>query len=145
MRVVVAVIVALAIVLLVVNGGDSDVSGREREAFAEGPAQALVAAPALDPAPVIVMVEEQGQDRLPAETAAQLGEVRDLLTAAAEQPADQARPALEEALGKLDSAVAQIDTAAQDADNQAAKLRLQRLQQALEAVRELIATRLGTS
>ena len=99
---VVGILAALGILLLLANGGESDVSGREREGFEEGPAQALVAAPAVDPAPVITIVEEQGRDRLPAETLAQLTEVRDLLTGAAGQSPEQAKPALEEAVGKLD-------------------------------------------
>src|SRR6186997_2825181 len=113
MRAVVGIIAALGILILLANGGESDVSGREREGFEEGPAQALIAAPAVDPAPVITLVEEQGKDRLPPETATQLGDVRDLLTSAAGQSPEQAKPALEEAVGKLDSAIAQIDTAAQ--------------------------------
>ena len=141
MRYVVGILAALGILLLLANGGESDVAGRDREGFEEGPAQALVAAPASDPAPVITVVEEQGRDRLPADAAAQLSEVRDLLVSAAEQPPEQARPALEEALGKLDSATAQIDTAAREADNRVTKLRLLRLQHALEAVREAVATR----
>ena len=141
MRNVVGIIVALGILLLLASGGESDVSGREREGFEEGPAQALVAAPAVDPAPVITVVEEQGRDRLPADAAAQLSEVRDLLVSAAEQPPEQARPALEEALGKLDSAVAQIETAARETDNQVTKLRLLRLQHVLQAVREAVVTR----
>src|SRR5215204_473021 len=141
MRYVVGILAALGILLLLANGGESDVSGRDREGFEEGPAQALVAAPASDPAPVITVVEEQGRDRLPADAAAQLSEVRDLLVSAAEQPPEQARPALEEALGKLDSAVAQTETAARETDNRVTKLRLLRLQHALEAVREAVATR----
>src|SRR5215213_11856884 len=113
MRVVVAVLAALGIILLLANGGESDISGREREGFEEGPAQPLAAAPVgQDPAPVIAVVEEQGRDRLPAETVAQLTEVRDLLTGVAGQPPEQAKPALEEAVGKLDSATAQLETAA---------------------------------
>ena len=141
MRIVVAIIAALGILILLVNGGESDTAGREREGFEEGPAQALVAAPASDPATVITVVEEQGRDRLPADAAAQLSEVRDLLVSAAEQPPEQARPALEEALGKLDSAVAQTETAARETDNRVTKLRLLRLQHALEAVREAVVTR----
>ena len=91
MRVVVAILAALGILILLANGGESDISGREREGFEEGPAQALVAAPAVDPAPVITIVEEQGRDRLPAETLAQLTEVRDLLTGAAGQSPEQAQ------------------------------------------------------
>ena len=67
--------------------------------------------------------------------------MRDLLDSAAEQPPEQARPALEEAVGKLDSATAQIDTAARETDNRVTKLRLLRLQHALEAVREAVVTR----
>ena len=67
MRYVVGILAAIGILLLLGSGGESDVSGREREGFEEGPAQALVAAPAVDPAPVITIVEEQGRDRLPAE------------------------------------------------------------------------------
>ena len=141
MRYVVGILAALGILLLLASGGESDVSGRDREGFEEGPAQALVAAPASDPAPVITVVEEQGRDRLPADAAAQLSEVRDLLDSAADQPPEQARPALEEALGKLDSATAQIDTAAREADNRVTKLRLLRLQHALEAVREAVVIR----
>ena len=141
MRYVVGILAALGILLLLANGGESDVSGRDREGFEEGPAQALVAAPASDPAPVITVVEEQGRDRLPADAAAQLSEVRDLLVSAADQPPEQARPALEEALGKLDSATAQIDTAAREADNRVTKLRLLRVQHALEAVRDAVVTR----
>ena len=110
-----AILAALGILLLLAYGGESDVSGREREGFEEGPAQALVAAPAGDPAPVITVVEEQGRDRLPAETLAQLTEVRDLLTGAAGQPPEQARPALEEAVGKLDAALSQVETAVDEA------------------------------
>ena len=141
MRYVVGILAALGILLLLASGGESDVSGRDREGFEEGPAQPLVAAPASDPAPVITVVEEQGRDRLPADAAAQLSEVRDLLVSAAEQPPEQARPALEEALGKLDSAVAQTETAARETDNRVTKLPLLRLQHALEAVREALVTR----
>jgi hypothetical protein len=144
MRIVIAIVVALAIVFLVVNGGESNVSGREREGFAEGPTQALVAAPAIDPAPVITIVEEQGRDRLPPETLAQLAETRDLLTSAAGQPREQAKPALDEAVGKLDSAIAQVDTAARSAGDEVAKLRLQRLQHVLQAIRDAVATRAGS-
>jgi hypothetical protein len=141
MRVAVAIIATLGILILLAFGGESDVSGRDREGFEEGPAQALVAAPASDPATVITVVEEQGRDRLPADAAAQLSEVRDLLVSTAEQPPEQARPALEEALGKLDSAMPQIETAAREADNRVTKLRLLRLQHALEAVREAVVIR----
>ena len=44
-----AILAALGILLLLAYGGESDVSGREREGFEEGPAQALVAAPAARP------------------------------------------------------------------------------------------------
>src|SRR5829696_760935 len=118
MRAVVGIIAALGILILLANGGESDISGREREGFEEGPAQPLAAAPlAQDPAPVIAIVEEQGRDRLPAETAAQLTEV-------AGQPPEQAKPVLEEAVGKLDSAVAQLETAARETSNDVTKLRL---------------------
>jgi hypothetical protein len=142
MRVVVAVIAALGILILLANGGESDISGREREGFEEGPAQPLAAAPVgQDPAPVIAIVEEQGRDRLPAETAAQLAEVRELLTGVAGQPPEQARPALEEAVGKLDSATAQLETAARETSNEVTELRLLHLKHVLQAVREAIATR----
>ena len=101
--------------ILLAYGGESDVSGREREGFEEGPAQALVAAPAVDPAPVITIVEEQGRDRLPAESLAQLTEARDLLASAAGQSPEQAQPALEEAVGKLDGALSQVETAVNEA------------------------------
>ena len=142
MRAVVGIIAALGILILLANGGESDISGREREGFEEGPAQPLAAAPlAQDPAPVIAVVEEQGRDRLPAETVAQLAEVRELLTGVAGQPPDQARPALEEAVGKLDSAAAQLETAAHETSNEVTELRLLHLKHVLQAVREAIATR----
>jgi hypothetical protein len=142
MRVVVAILAALGILILLTNGGESDISGREREGFEEGPAQPLAAAPlAQDPAPVIAIIEEQGRDRLPAETAAQLTEVRDLLTGVAGQPPEQAKPALEEAVGKLDSATAEIETAARETSNDVTELRLLHLKHVLQAVREAIATR----
>jgi hypothetical protein len=141
MRTVVGIIAALGILILLANGGESDISGREREGFEEGPAQALVAAPAVDPAPVITIVEEQGRDRLSPDTAAQLTEVRDLLTGVAGQPPDQAKPVLEEAVGKLDSAVGQLETAARETSNDVTELRLLHLKHVLQAVREAIATR----
>ena len=142
MRVVAAILAALGILILLTNGGASDISGREREGFEEGPAQPLAAAPVgQDPAPVIAIVEEQGRDRLPAETAAQLAEVRELLTGVAGQPPEQARPALEEAVGKLDSATAQLETAARETSNELTELRLLRLKHVLQAVREAITTR----
>jgi hypothetical protein len=142
MRVVVAILAALGILILLANGGESDISGREREGFEEGPAQPLAAAPlAQDPAPVIAVVEEQGRDRLPAETVAQLAEVRELLTGVAGQPPDQARPALEEAVGKLDSATAQLETASRETSNEVTELRLLHLKHVLQAVREAITTR----
>ena len=142
MRVVVAVIAALGILILLANGGESDISGREREGFEEGPAQPLAAAPVgQDPAPVIAIVEEQGRDRLPAESLAQLTEVRDLLTSAAGQSPEQARPALEEAAGKLDAPLSQVETAVNEAPDQLTKIRLLHLQRVLEAIQTSIEAR----
>jgi hypothetical protein len=141
MRTVVGIIAALGILILLAYGGESDVSGREREGFEDGPAQALVAAPAADPAAVITVVKEQSRDRLPAETLTQLTEVRDLLTGAASQSPEQARPALEETVGKLDSATAQLETASRETSNEVTKLRLLHLKHVLQAVREAIAIR----
>lgn len=142
MRYVVGIIAALGILLLVAYGGESDVSGREREGFEEGPAQALVAAPAVDPAPVITIVEEQGQDRLPAETLAQLTEVRDLLTGAAGQSPEQAQPVLEQAHERLDSALSQVETAVDEAPDRVAKIRLLHVQRLLQAIQSSIEARL---
>lgn len=142
MRYVVGIIAALGILLLVAYGGESDVSGREREGFEEGPAQALVAAPAVDPAPVITIVEEQGQDRLPVETLAQLTEVRDLLTGAAGQSPEQAQPALEQAHERLDSALSQVETAVDEAPDRVAKIRLLHVQRLLQAIQSSIEARL---
>ena len=143
MRYVVGIIAALGILLLIAYGGESDVSGREREGFEEGPAQALVAAPAVDPAPVITVVEEQGQDRLPAETVAQLTEVRDLLTGAAGQSPEQAQPVLEQAHERLDSALSQVETDVDEAPDQLTRIRLLHLQRVLEAIQASIEARLG--
>jgi hypothetical protein len=142
MRVVVAILAALGILLLVAYGGESDVSGREREGFEEGPAQALVAAPAVDPAPVITIVEEQGRDRLPAETLSPLTEVRDLLAGTAGQSPEQAQPALDEAAGKLDGVLSQVETAVDEAPDQLTKIRLLHLQRVLEAIQASIESRL---
>ena len=143
MRYVVGIIAALGILLLIAYGGESDVSGREREGFEEGPAQALVAAPAVDPAPVITVVEEQGRDRLPAETLAQLAEVRDLLTGAADQSPEQAQPVLEQAHERLDSALSQVETDVDEAPDQLTRIRLLHLQRVLEAIQASIEARLG--
>jgi hypothetical protein len=142
MRTVVGIIAALGILLLVAYGGESDVSGREREGFEEGPAQALVAAPAVDPAPVLTIVEEQGRDRLPAETLAPLTAVRDLLAGAAGQSPEQAQAALGEAAGKLDGVLSQVETAVDAAPDQLTKIRLLHLQRVLEAIQASIAARL---
>ena len=143
MRNVVAIIAALGIFLLLAYGGEGEVSGREREGFEEGPAQALVAAPAVDPAPVISIVEEQGRDRLPAETMAQITEVRDLLTSAAGQPPEQAQPVLEQAHERLDSALSQVETDVDEAPDQLTRIRLLHLQRVLEAIQASIEARLG--
>jgi hypothetical protein len=143
MRYVVGILAALGILLLLASGGESDVSGREREGFEEGPAQALVAAPAADPAPVITVVEEQSRDRLPAETVAQLTEVRDLLTSAAGQPPEQAQPVLEQAHERLDSALSQVETDVDEAPDQLTRIRLLHLQRVLEAIQASIEARLG--
>jgi hypothetical protein len=142
MRTVVGIIAALGILLLVAYGGESDVSGREREGFEEGPAQALVAAPAVDPAPVITTVEEQGRDRLPAETLSPLTEVRDLLAGTAGQSPEQAQAALDEAAGKLDGVLSQVETAVDEAPDQLTKIRLLHLQRVLEAIQASIESRL---
>ena len=141
MRYVAGILAALGILLLLAYGGESDVSGREREGFEEGPAQALVAAPAADPAPVITVVEEQGRDRLPAETLAQLTEVRELLIGAAGQSPEQARPTLEEASGKLDALLSQVETAVDEAPDQLSKIRLLHVQRVLEAIQTSIEAR----
>ncbi|HEU4545633.1 MAG TPA: hypothetical protein VFR88_05010, partial [Microlunatus sp.] len=84
MRMVVAAIVVIAILALLIGGGeDHEVSGQDREGFEERTAQWLVAAPVgVDPAPVTITAVEQAQDRVSPETVAQLEEVRDLLTTA---------------------------------------------------------------
>ena len=143
MRTVVGILAALGILLLLAYGRESDVSGREREGFEEGPAQALVAAPAVDPAPVISIVEEQGQDRLPAETLAQLTAVRDLLTGAAGQSPEQAQPVLEQANERLDSALSQVETAVDEAPDQLTKIRLLHVQRLLQAIQSSVEARLG--
>jgi hypothetical protein len=143
MRYVAGILAALGILLLLANGGEGEVSGREREGFEEGPAQALVAAPAADPAPVITVVEEQGRDRLSAETLAQLTEVRDLLTGAAGQSPEQAQPVLEQAHERLDSALSQVETDVDEAPDHLTRFRLLHLQRVLEAIQASIEARLG--
>jgi hypothetical protein len=143
MGAVVAVIAALGIITLLLYGSaDHAIAGRDREGFEERAAQALVAAPAVDPAPVITTVEEQGRDRLPAETLSPLTEVRDLLAGTAGQSPEQAQPALDEAAGKLDGVLSQVETAVDEAPDQLTKIRLLHLQRVLEAIQASIESRL---
>jgi hypothetical protein len=75
--------------------------------------------------------------------ATQLEELRDLLASTEGQSLDQARPALEEAVGKLDTTIEQVRTAANAEANDVAEARLRTLSRVLERVREQIATRLA--
>src|SRR5215207_2160682 len=109
--IVVAVIAGLGILFLIANGSDGrDFSGRDRDAINERTLQPLAALPvALGPEPAISIVQQKPQ--LPSETAAILDEVRSLVSSAEGQPAEQAKPSLEQAIDKLDLAIDQIDDA----------------------------------
>jgi type VI protein secretion system component VasA len=140
--IVIAVIAGLALVFLVVYGSNGrDFSGRDRDALNERALQPLVALPvALGPAPAIAIVQQKPQ--LPSETTALLDEVRNLVSSAEGQPADQAKPALEQAIDKLDLAIDQVDDAANDESNDLVRLRLREIQLALEKVRDVLEDRL---
>jgi hypothetical protein len=147
MRYVVAAIVVIAILALLIGGGeDHEVSGQGREGFEERAAQVLVAAPVgVDPAPVTVTVVEQARDRVSPETVAELEEVRDLLTAAAEQPPEQVQATLQQADERLDSAVSQVETAVNEAPDELTRLRLLHLQRVLEAIQASVEVRLAAA
>ena len=156
MRYVVAAIVVIAILALLIGGGeDHEVFGQDREGFEERSAQVLAAAPAgIDPAPVSVTVVEQAQApvsgavveeaqaRVSPETLSQLEEVRDLLTSASEQPPEQVQATLQQANERLDSALSQVDTAANEAPDRLTRIRLLHLQRLLEAIQASVEARL---
>ena len=133
-----AVIAGLALVFLVVYGSDGrDYSGRDRDALNERAVLPLAALPVtLGPAPAIAIVQQKPQ--LPAETATLLDEARNLVSSAEGQPADQAKPALEQAIDKLDVAIDQIDDAAEDESNDLVRLRLLEIHLVLERVRDVL-------
>ena len=147
MRYVVAAIVVIAILALLIDGGeDHEASGQGREGFEERSAQVLVAAPVgVDPAPVAVTAVEQARDRVSPETVAQLEEVRDLLTAAAEQPPEQVQATLQQADERLDSALSQVETAVNEAPDQLTRIRLLHLQRLLEAIQASVEARLAAA
>jgi type VI protein secretion system component VasA len=136
--IVIAVIAGLALVFLVVYGSDGrDFSGRDRDALNERALQPLVAFPVtLGPAPALTIVQQKPQ--LPSESAALLDEVRNLVSSAEGQPADQAKPALEQAIDKLDLAIDQVDDAAEDESNDLVRLRLLEIHLVLERVRDVL-------
>ncbi len=157
MRYVVAAIVVIAILALLIGGGEDHegASGQDREGFEERSAQVLVAAPAgIDPAPVSVTVVEQAQApvsgavveeaqaRVSPETLSQLEEVRDLLTSAAEQPPEQVQATLQQANERLDSALSQVETAVNEAPDRLTRIRLLHLQRLLEAIQASVEARL---
>ena len=114
--IVAGILAALGILFLLANGGESDISGREREGVRRGPGAGIsCGAGSSTPPRSITIVEEQGRDRLPAESLAQLTEVRDLLAGAAGQSPEQAKPALEQAVGEARWRLSQVETAADEA------------------------------
>jgi hypothetical protein len=136
--IVVAVIAGLGILFLIANGSDGrDFSGRDRDAINERTLQPLAALPvAIGPEPAITIVQRIPQ--LPSETSTLLDEVRNLVTSTEGQPADQAKPALEQAIDKLDTAIDQVEDAANDESNDLVRLRLREIQLALEKVRDVL-------
>ena len=129
-----AVLAAFAVLFLIGSGADGrDVSGRAKEGVDERGAQVLSAAPVLTgPASATTLVLEN--PNTPGDAATLIGEARDLITAADGQSPDQAKQSLEQAKSKLHDAEKMIEKAADDTSNFATRLRLLRLDHALEAV-----------
>ncbi len=143
--IVVMVIAALAIVVLLIEGGNEHrVAGQAREGADERAAQQLVGMPVgVGPGAAVTMVLER-DDIVPPEAASLLGEARDLIDAATAQPADQAQATLEQALDRLKAAREIIDTAADDTSpsNVLTKVRLERISRTLDGVQAVIELRL---
>jgi hypothetical protein len=134
-----AALAAFAVLFLIGSGADGrDESGRAKEGVDERGAQVLSAAPVLTgPAPAITLVLEN--PHTPADAATLISEARDLVTAADGQPPDQAKQSLEQAKAKLHDAEKMIEKAADDTSNFVTRLRLVRLDRALEAVQARLA------
>ena len=127
-------IAAFAVLFLFFSGADGrDTSGRAREGVDERAAQVLSAAPVLTgPAPAMTLVIDN--PNVPADAATLIGEARDLVTAADGQQPDQAKQSLQQAKTKLHDAEKIIEKAADDTSNFVTRLRLLRLDRAVEAV-----------
>jgi hypothetical protein len=143
--IVAAVIAGLAIVILLAYGADGrDVPGRAKEAADERAAQDLVDLPiAVGPEQTITVVLER--NIVPPDTAALLGEVRDLLAAAESQPPEQEKATLEQAVDKLDAASDSIDEAAEETSPSRlfTRIRLERINRTLDRVQAVIEDRLA--
>ena len=136
------VLAACAVLFLIGSGSDGrDSSGRAKEGVDERGAQTLAAAPVLmGPAPAMTVVMES--PHMPEEAATLISEARDLVTGSDGQTPDQAKESLEQANAKLREAEKQIEKAADDTSNFVTRVRLNRLDRALESVRARIELRI---
>ena len=141
-QIVCGVLAAFAILFLIGTGSNGrDMSGRAKEGVDERGAQVLSAAPVLTgPAPAITLVLEN--PHTPGDAATLISEARDLVTAADSQPTDQAKQSLEQARTKLHDAEKMIEKAADDTSNFVTRIRLVRLDRALEAIQARLAVKI---
>jgi len=142
-QIVCGVLAAFAILFLIGSGSDGrENSGRAREGIDERGAQQLSAAPVLvGPASAMTLVLDT--NHAPADAAALISEARDLVTAADGQQPDQAKQSLQQANAKLHDAERIIEKAADDTSNYVTKIRLDRLDRALERVQDRIDTKIA--
>jgi hypothetical protein len=141
-QIVCGVLAAFAILFLIGSGSDGrDNSGRAREGVDERAAQDLAAAPVLTgPAPAMTLM--LNSQHAPADAATLISEARDLVTAADGQTPDQAKQSLQQANAKLHDAEKSIEKAADDTSNFVTRIRLNRLDRALEVAQSRIKLRI---
>src|SRR6478609_1957864 len=125
------------IVLVGWGDGGRFIAGRDREAFEERSAQALVPAPAAVGTDVTLNFVV-ADSVTPPEVKSSLEHVQNLLATAASQPADQAKVTLQQANDELESAIDATKDAADDTSNEVTRLHLFALAQLLERISTVI-------
>jgi hypothetical protein len=131
----IAGIIAGVGIIFLIGSGDDDplIAGRDREAFEERSAQALVPAPVAVGADV-TLTFATADSVTPPDVKSSLEQVRQLLATAASQPPDQAKTTLEEAKTTLNGAIDATKDAADDTSNDATRLHLLALAHLLERI-----------
>jgi hypothetical protein len=136
------ILAGVGIVFLIAYGDDDNqIAGRQREAFNEQTAQSFVTGPEAYGSEEAISLVLNDQ-YLPDDLKGTLDEVRQLVATAASQPAEQAKPTLEQAVEKLGPAIDSIEQAADDTSNDATRMGLLRLALVLTKVEDLIQARL---